>query len=346
MPNLSEQALRKQIKEGIFLPCYLFYGAESYLARLSAKQLARKVTPEGARGFNFTRLEGDDVSVADIEAAALAAPVMADKRMVVAQGIAVGKMDKKQLARLQSLVTKLPDSTVLLLLFTDPEVHPRSVPKLKTLAAACAAVGGVVEFTLKQPAEIVKQLAAYARKQNCELSSQLGYRLVEQCGRALEPLFIIVDQLCAYTGAGEILPQTVDLLVIPSIEHSSFDLARAILRGKREEALCILHRLFQEQTEPLMILGALNLSFIDLYRAKCVQAEGGTAADVTDRFAYRGKEFRIRNAMRDAARYSVSDLRRCVCLLSDADLACKTTHADARIVLEKAVVNMLPERPV
>lgn len=343
MPSLSEQALRKQIKEGIFLPCYLFYGEETYLARLRAGQLVQRVVPASVRGFNFTRLDGETLSMDELETAAFTAPVMAQRRMVMVKGLTLSKLDKSEFARLQKLFAQLPETTVLLLWFSDPSVNPRTVPKLKTLVAACSAVGGVVEFGLRQPAEIVKQLAAYAKKQNCVLDSKLGYRLVEQCGRSLQPLLMMVDQLCAYTGSGEISEKAADLLVVPAIENSAFDLARAILRGNRQEALCILNRLFQAQSEPLMILGALNMSLIDLYRAKCVQTQGGTATDVTNRFAYRGKEFRVRNAMRDASRYSLAQLRRCIYLLSEVDCACKTTHADARILLEKAIVEMMTE---
>ena len=57
--------------------------------------------------------------------------------------------------------------------------------------------------------------------------------------------------------------------------------------------------------------------------------------------SYKGKEFRVRNAMRDAARLSVPALRDMLQTLAAADTALKTGRGDGRTVLEETVARLL-----
>ena len=58
-------------------------------------------------------------------------------------------------------------------------------------------------------------------------------------------------------------------------------------------------------------------------------------------FAYRGKEFRLRNAARDCARLSVSMLRECLEVLAEADTRLKSSRADKRVVLEETAAVLI-----
>lgn len=93
-------------------------------------------------------------------------------------------------------------------------------------------------------------------------------------------------------------------------------------------------------SEPVAVLGALNASFIDLYRCKIAREQGLSAADVTGAFPYKGKEFRVRNAMRDADRFSRQRLAHCVFLLADTDYQLKSSRSDAQILMQEAVTRL------
>lgn len=63
---------------------------------------------------------------------------------------------------------------------------------------------------------------------------------------------------------------------------------------------------------------------------------GGKAGGYPDGgFQYRGKEFRLRNAARDASRLSIDVLRRSLDTLAQADLRLKSSRTDKRVVLEQ-----------
>ncbi len=118
-----------------------------------------------------------------------------------------------------------------------------------------------------------------------------------------------------------------------------FDLSKAIVAGRSGQALHLLGQLFVQREEPISVLAVLSNAFADIYRAKIAVAGGSTATALGEDFkSYKGKEFRLRNAARDASRLSVEALRDCLALLADADGALKSGgQSDARVLLEQTV---------
>ena len=58
-------------------------------------------------------------------------------------------------------------------------------------------------------------------------------------------------------------------------------------------------------------------------------------------FDYRGRDFLIRNAERDCKRASISQLRKSLFLLAQADLALKSGRSGPRTVLEELIGKMM-----
>ena len=61
---------------------------------------------------------------------------------------------------------------------------------------------------------------------------------------------------------------------------------------------------------------------------------------IAEDFGYRGREFRVKNALRDSARYSVEFLRKALSLLEEADYRLKSSRADSRLIVEQAVTEL------
>ena len=90
-----------------------------------------------------------------------------------------------------------------------------------------------------------------------------------------------------------------------------------------------------------MIISALSSAFIDLYRSSTAMSAGVRENDVAAHFGYKGREFVVRNAFRDAKRTNIKHLRKCLAILEEADLSCKSTRLDQRTLIEKSIVQML-----
>ncbi|MDE5600215.1 MAG: DNA polymerase III subunit delta [Oscillospiraceae bacterium] len=341
MPSISEQSLIDQIKQGDFLPCYLFYGEEQQLIKSRTNQIVSRILPKQARGFNLNRFSTENISIDDVWDIILTIPVLSEKRVVVLDGLAVDKLIKADVEKLKKLVVSIPQSAVLIILVTDKNITPKNCSKLKQLITACSKIGGTLEFPLRTAGDLAKVLEQYAKKRGSDISKNAAYFLIERCGREIKGLIVQLDKLCSYACGREIVKEDIILLTKPNIEKSVFDMTKLILRGNKKEAIIVLNDLIDSQIEPLAILGAINMCFIDLYRAKCAQMAGEDYRAITEFYDYKGKEFRIKNALRDSFRYSILDLRKCIDELCDVDIKCKTTNLDKQILIEKAIFLMM-----
>ncbi len=90
-----------------------------------------------------------------------------------------------------------------------------------------------------------------------------------------------------------------------------------------------------------MILGTLVGAYVDMYRVKLSLSGGERAEYPAQFFNYKGKEFRLRNAARDAAKLDIRQLRGCLDVLNTA---LKSGVADPKITLERLLVQLSAAR--
>ena len=82
-------------------------------------------------------------------------------------------------------------------------------------------------------------------------------------------------------------------------------------------------------------------AFTDLYRAKTAMISGRGEGDISADYGYRGREFVIRNALRDCSRIGISKLRYSLGVLSRCDADMKSKRTDQRVLLEEAITKIL-----
>lgn len=341
MVSNKENTLYKHIEQQKFLPCYVLYGKETFLIKDVVHKVVNRLVPDSARGFNYNKFSGDECSLDDIEDIVQMVPVLNEKRVVVLSGISIDKFLKKDMDRLKEILNKIPETTVLIITVTDPEITVKNCSKLKQLIVACEKSGLAVDFGVRSIGELTKILHKYVVDQGGTINKSSLNFLIERCGLSLDFLMIQLDKILAFAGDREINKDDIVMLTEINIENSVFDMTKHILQGNIKNVIIILNNLFKSQTSPVAILGAINMCFIDLYRAKCMQLAGENERAILDFYSYRGKEFRIRNAFRDCSKYSINKLRACILELSDVDFKMKTTGLDPKMLIEKAIFSMM-----
>ena len=338
---MDEKTLREQIK-GELLPVYLLYGEESYLTAQYAHMIADAAVAEDMGGFNMIKFEGDTASAEQIEEAIDALPLMAEKKCVV-----IRDLDMTVAAifeRLMPLLEEPPETTVTVLMYVQMQPQPTKNEKWKRLLAVCEKQGAVVNFKKKTATELAGALCARAARNNCILSSGNATLLVEVVGEDMLLLGNELDKLCALADGGEITAALIERAATKNLEAKVYELSKAILRRRADEAYGILDILFQQKEEPLGILGALTGTFVDMYRMKTAVAAHVSAQTVKDTFAlgYRSsKIYRLQYASQDAARVPLQTLREKLEVLAQADTLLKSSRANPRFVLEQTLAELL-----
>lgn len=336
----SEAEFLRHLKEDGLLPVYFLFGEQNYLKRLYAGKIAEKAVPRASRGFDLVSLEGKKTSVDEIADSAEAFPMTAQRRCVIVTDLEIDRLDAREYGKLEELLASPPDTAVLVFLHSSLAVPARPAGRYKSFLAAVGKAGGWVRLDARSARDTERFVQAVAGKNGCAIEADACRYLVQRCSDDMQALNGEVQKLCAYAAGRPITRQDIDLCCVPVLDASVFDLARLVIRGNYQSAMEKLSALLDMREEPVAILGALSTAFIDLYRGKAAREAGRFAAQAAEELGYRGREFRIRNALRDADRFSKSTLRGFLRLLIEADYALKSTRRDPAVVLQETLTRL------
>ncbi len=337
MGEFDEKQLKAHIKSGDFLPVYLFTGDEDYLKKHYSDLLAQKAVGKNLFELNFESYEGKSLDLKDVLEAAIVMPFMSDRRFIVVTDFKLEGINERDFSLLSSYLENPSETTVLLFLQKN---HDFSLTKAKKAAALINKCGAVVTLNKRKGNDLIKPLMSSAAKQGCTLTAQGANYLVSVVGDDFNVLINELGKVCNYTKEGEITKAHIDAVAIKSDDAKIYDLTKFLLMKNFDKAYEILSSLVRQKTEPEYILGAIAGTYIDMYRAKVSLACGGTAEALSEAYNYRNTAFRLRNGARDASKIDLDILRRCLEVLSQADMALKNGRDDSTAVLEQLMVKL------
>ncbi len=338
----NEETLKQHIKNEELLPVYVLYGEESYLVGQYATKLCRRATDgdDELDSFNLHRFDGLKCDFNEIEEAAEALPLMAERTCVTVRDYDVGTGEGHD--RLVALLEEPNESCVLIFYYDAVKVSAAKNERWKRFLAAAEKSGAVVKLDKRTPEEVARMLVSGATRRGCTMKADTARLLLEWCGNDLNLLMCEMDKLAALADGGEIDRALVEKAATRNLESRVFELSKAILKGQYTAAYEVLHALFAQKEDPIMINGVLASAWADLYRVKTAEAAGQQPTAVAAVYAgYKGKEFRLRNAARDASRLSAATLREGLEVLAEADRRLKFTPADNHIVLEETAARLI-----
>lgn len=345
---ITENILKTAIKNRQFNNAYYFYGKDIAAVEAYTKSLVSRIVDKENADYNLHSFDGKTFDLDMFSDACDGLPVFAEYVCCTVCDLNAESLNADGLNSIISIVSNLPESTVLIFYYTSVDVTDgKKFPtaKNKKLMDAVNKVGGVCNFGLKTPAVLAKEIMAKVSKAGCGISREAAAFLAEQC---LCNTLIIeneIDKLTAYARGNEITVDTVRMLSPRQIETTSFDLARAITRLDSAAAMRLLNDLTEEKTEPISILYAITGNMLDLYRARTAISCGRSPEDVKNDFGYsKVLSFRVDNAFRDVNRISMPHIRMCMRVLAEADAAMKSSKTPPQTLLEEAVVKMLSFR--
>ncbi len=337
--NATPAQLNTRLKKGELLPVYLLYGPEQGLLQAMTEKIMEAAVPKESRPMLLTRLEGEKLGLDQLTALCRTVPFLGERRCVVVSDYPLDKLGKADGDKVKQLLEQPSPFTVLLLTYSNPELDLTKT-KWKPYLEAVKKVGAVCEFAHKTPSELAKALVAYCSKRGGSLSSGTAAFLVDRCGVEYSLLTGEADKLLAYVHGREITKEDIELLCSKTMDRSAFDLASALVEGRAKDAFSMLEELFALQQKPVMILGAVSASFLDLYRLRLALDSGRSVQQLAQDFGYRNS-WRLERMVRQAGRYPLKRIQNCVLALAEADRLLKSSKLEDRVILESAMGRML-----
>jgi DNA polymerase-3 subunit delta len=330
MTTLSRTELERSLAAGRVQPLYLLVGCEGYLRDVASRAITdTALSGTLLREFNESSFSLLTDTAMSAVAAAEQLPMMSERRVVRIRDF--GKLRETDEEIIIRYLNRPADSTVVIFIADDLDKRKKLT---KTLLANC----NVVEFPACKDAEA----KAWARTRLKELKTTADDRvlteIVRLVGTNLQTLYSELDKLvAAAVETGQITMELVEELIDRSRELSNFDLGDQLIAGDRRRALETLHRLLEDEVQPVMLLGLIASNYHRLALAKELLKRG--ARDEANRLIY-GPPAKRDAFMNTLQRSDATKIARGIKLIADADLAIKTSQATPRLQLEMLVCEL------
>ena len=345
MSVFTETELNNALKGGTLAPVYLLYGSEGYLKQHYAQKICALAVPEDAADFNLNRLDGNENGIDAVYDCVSTLPMMGGRTCTLVKDFPLQKFvgDRGKVSdELAAVLDAVSDEAVLVFWMDTVDVDEKAAGWKKTIDLI-AKHGVSAKLDERTPQTLAKMLSTGAAKRGCTLSPANAAYFVDTAGTDLSLLRSELDKVCAYVGNGDISRAVIDEVVTVTAEAKIFQLSRQIAAHNADAAFENLANLFRLREEPIVISATLSKAFVDMYRVKAAKEKGVRLAAVAEAFpaAYKGRDFILRNAERDGARYDLKRLKKALGCLADADRRLKSTGEDKQMILEELVAKLL-----
>ncbi len=323
--------LKKQMKEKMFCPCYLFYGNESYLKKAYAEKMKSSMIEESAKLMNYDCFEDKKIAVSTLIDAAETMPFLSDKRLIVVKNsglFRVGRKDDSE--KMAEYIANIPESTCIL--FIEEEIDKRG-----KLYKAVGKNGYAVEFKALSEKDLVTWISRECKKNNLKIEGATASYLIRTVGGDMENLVREMAKLAAFEGEGGIIStHDIDEICIKSLETRIFDLVGALGSGKTKEAVTIYRNLLMMKESPIMVLTMLSRQFRIILQCKTLLEAGEPQNGIGQRTGLR--DFVVRECLRQGKNFSTKRLKEGLDDCLETDVNIKTGKMNGELAVEVLII--------
>jgi len=271
-PDKGYQKLKSDLSAGEIGQAYLLYGEESYLREYYLGELKKALVPAGFEEFNYHRLDGREISMAELSESVEAMPMMAERTMVVVTDCDLFKLGEDARTMLIGILNDIPEYCCLVFVYDLLEYKPNKTQK--KLCAALDADVLAVEFRIQDKSDLINWLRRRFRALNKDIDAQTAEHLIFTCGSLMTGLIPEIEKIGAYAKGKAVTVADVDAVADPVLDAVVFNMTNAITRGDYNGASEILGQLLKKQEEPIMILSVIGKELRRLYTARIALDEG------------------------------------------------------------------------
>ncbi len=328
MDIIKEDIFRKQLKNGLS-GGYLFFGEEDYLKSFSLRAARETIcTDETFAVFNDVSIAPIDYTASALLSALMPPPMMADKKIITVNGLAISDMKQSEIDDLCEVLSTLSDYDYNVLIISVPSglIDEGNLPKKPSaILTELSKHLTPVKFDSVTGARLVAWVGKHFSHHGVSASPKVCALLIEKCGKSMFTLSSETEKLSYYVlqnGRSEVTTDDVERVSISVIDSDAYALANALLDGRYSAAIDALNVMKFRRIEPVIILGEVSRVISDLVLVKSLQSEGAPISEINATLNMRS-EYRAKIYANAAAGKSLDKLKRALLLCSQADLNLK-----------------------
>jgi len=333
--NSAYLQLKKDLSAGTLGRLYVLHGEEVYLRDFYLGRMKDQLVGEGMTEFNLHTISGKDFTPELLEQTVDALPMMSERTLVLVTDYDLSKGSEKDREALTALFAQLPDYCCVVFLYDliDYKMDART-----KLALSIKEHGSVVEFARQEQGDLVDWVHRRFKALGKEIDSEQARYLIFLCGDLMNGLIGEIEKVGAYARGSRITREDIEAVATPQLDAVAFEMTNAIGAGNFDRAARVLGELLQMQEPAVLILFTLGKNLRQLYSARMILEQHGTAGDLAQQWGL--KPYPAQKLMDSARRFSLPWCRKAVTLCAQADLALKSDNRDEREVLTDLLLEL------
>jgi DNA polymerase-3 subunit delta len=346
------EALAAEIKKGI-VGSFVFYGEEDYLKNHYRTLIYNAIMEEGMEAFNYFPISFSPAVMTKEEAisrlsdAALALPVMQDKKLIVISDLAPASLPKDLFESLCSILTQAneSDDTVLVLYCRADEIEDDYKTESATFFKKLSASAKIVKFDLQPRGKLIAWIKKHFSNEIIRISDEAAEILAEMCAGRMTPLAFEIEKLICYAkyvNVGESLfideADVKKIAVAGSPDEVPFAMLNAAQGWKLADMLDVLMTAREQREEPVAVLARLSRIYLDMLMIKTAKDAAIPTGEIAK--IMKMKEFRITKYLASIAKVPTEVLENAIRLSYETDKQLKSAPADPWVLLDLLAVRI------
>lgn len=332
---------------------YIFHGEDDLGLAEELKNLRGKMGDPQFADLNTTVLDGRSLTIGELRHHADAIPFLADKRMVIVEGL-LARLNPRQRKKedeeegtgseesnpelageIGNYLPNLPETTRLI--FKESKTLPKSNPILKQ-AEKDKKNAHIRHFGLPRPEDLADWIVSRVEEKGGRIEFSAANDLAMFVGADLRSIDNELEKLFTYRAGEMIRRQDVQALVAPMQEQSIFELVDAM--GKRDvsTSLRLLHDQLSHNAQPLYLLAMIARQFRLLLQVRDLAGRGLSVEDIRAQLGLH--PFVVRKILEQSRNFSIDQLESIYRRLLETDIAMKTGQGDPGVNLDVLVVEI------
>lgn len=324
---VEHKAESRKVGERIFV----IAGKDESIVGVECGRLLECLLGQGEKSTGLLKVDGSEVSAADVLDELRTAPFLTNKRVVVMKR-ADGFISKHR--ELLERYFEEPCTTGVLVLCVS------TWPSRTKLAKKLTLVGRLIVAEQPKSWQLPDRLVKYAKEaHNKTLNKSTAELLIELVGDEQVRLYSEVDKLALFVGdAKNIGESDIEQLVGHNRIFGAFAVIDAIVAGDIERALVRMRKMFAEdRAAEYTIVGAFAYHLRRVFEAKVLLGRGMQSTDVARRLRIFGSRDKFFAQLRKMTLGQISaTLQR----LGQIDYAIKTGRTKATVAMEQLVLSL------
>jgi len=322
---------------------HILYGPDDYRLDEAVRRIKAEAGDVEALATNTTTFEGRTVTVDQLRPVCEAAPFLAEKRLVIIDGLLTRYEPKRRARRpasagkrktpvkkddpkpLAEYLPTVPPTTIVIL--RDGDIKPAN-----TMLKALAGKGRPEVFPLLREAQVRQWLRARAQEKKVSIAGAAIDLMAKTVGSNLWIMSNELEKLTLYAAGRQIETADVELLGGYSQQQKIFYLVDAIVEGRTESATKQLEQTLQSGASPSYVMAMLARQMRLIVTARELKAQRVPMPEARGRLA-NSPEFAVQRLFKQSADYSLPRLRHVYQLMTEADQSIKTGHSEPEMAV-------------